>query len=74
MKKAECEDAIRKLCWEWRQAEKLDAAPSEKLSFLAFYKWLQDNYPSYLRFRTTTSVRFDIELWFDQEFGLVWMR
>lgn len=74
MKKAECESAIRELCWKWREVQNLENVPPEKLGFLRFYLWLQDNYPRYLKFRTTTSVRFDVELWFDKEFGLMWMR
>jgi len=67
MIKAECEKAIRQLCHQWRTANGLTNTPARKLSFEQFYIWLVDNHPSYLRFRTTTSRRYDIEMWFDQE-------
>lgn len=74
MKKDECERGIRALCHQWRTDAGLDDTPTESLSFTQFMNWLQNNHPSYVRFRTTTSVRFDVEMWFDQEFGLLWRR
>ena len=69
MIKAECERVIRQLCHEWRKANGLTETPAEKLSFEQFYMWLKDNHSRYLAFRTTTSVRYDVEMWFDQELG-----
>lgn len=74
MTKAESERAIRHLCHEWRTSSGRAATPESELSFSQFYTWVEQNYGSYLRFRTTTSVRYDVEMWFDQEFGLTWRR
>lgn len=37
-----------------------------------FYSWMDQNHANYLAFRTTTSVRYDVEMWFDQEFKQTW--
>jgi len=72
--KAECEKAIRYLCHEWRKAEGLEGASASELSFLAFLSWVRQYYSSYLTFRTTTSVEYDAEMWFDDEFKQNWRR
>lgn len=69
MIKAECEKAIRYLCHQWRKAANLEGVPEPQLSFSTFYSWLRQNYASYLAFRTTTSVEYDAEMWFDDEFN-----
>lgn len=74
MKKGECEKAIRYLCHEWRSNCGLSDTPPEKLSFSRFFSWMQQNYPAYLNFRTSTSVSYDAEMWFDEEFGQSWRR
>ena len=74
MKKSEVEPAIRYLCHQWRKDRGFEAVPNDQLSFSDFYLWLETNHSPYLRFRTTTSVRYDIEMWFDQVFGQAWRR
>jgi len=71
MKKAECEKAIRHLCHQWRRERGLS---NEDLSFSTFLSWLQQNCSTYLDFRTTTSVSYDVEMWFDDEFKQNWRR
>ncbi|MGF1608858.1 MAG: hypothetical protein ACFCUQ_05650 [Kiloniellales bacterium] len=68
MKKAECEKAIRHLCHQWRRDCGLSNIPAEDLSFSSFLSWVQQNYSSYLDFRTTASASYDVEMWFDDEF------
>ena len=72
MKKDECERAIRNLCHEWRKEAGLSKTPAGELHFSQFFSWMQQRYPSYLNFRTITSVRYDAEMWFDQEFKQTW--
>jgi len=54
--------------------ERPSGTPADRLSFSDFFSWAEQNYRSYLSFRTTTSVRFDVEMWFDQEFKQAWSR
>jgi hypothetical protein len=74
MKKSESEPVIRHLLHKWRTDCGFDDVPNDELSFSKFYSWMEQNYPNYLAFRTTTSVRYDIEMWFDQEFKQTWRR
>lgn len=74
MRKAECERALRHLCHVWRKESDQSEAPADRLSFAQFFSWVEQNYGIYLNFRTTTSVRFDAEMWFDQEFKQAWRR
>jgi hypothetical protein len=74
MKKSEAEKAIRYLCHQWRKEAGHAATPREELHFGEFLSWVRQNYSSYLQFRTTTSVSYDAEMWFDQEFGQAWAR
>jgi hypothetical protein len=74
MKKDECEKALRYLCHEWRRKSGLDDTPAQDLSFEAYYSWVQQHYSLYLDFRTTSSVRYDAEMWFDQVFKQTWRR
>lgn len=69
MRKSEAEPVIRKLCHAWRREEALLETQAASLSFSDFWNWLQANYSNYLSFRSSISVRYDVELWFDQEFG-----
>jgi hypothetical protein len=71
MTKGECEQTIRHHYHVCRDAE---VPPNDQLSFCAFWSWLNQNHSAYLKFRTTTSVQYDIEMWFDQEFKLTWRR
>jgi hypothetical protein len=74
MKKDEYEQTIRHLCHLWRRHCGHSSTPTQALSFSEFYSWVEQKRSSYLKFRTTTSVRYDVELWFDQEFGLTGLR
>ena len=74
MKKDETEGGLRSLCHKWRNEAGHADTPPEQLSFSEFEGWVQQHYPSYLDFRTTTSVLYDAEMWFDQEFKQTWRR
>lgn len=74
MKKSDCETAIRHLLHKWRRDCGFGEVPEAHLSFSEFYSWLEQNYSNYLAFRTTTSVRYDVEMWFDQELKQTWRR
>lgn len=74
MKKAEAEKTVRYLCHEWRRAEGFSDTPDAQLSAYSFMRWLRANHSYCLDFRAQTSVEFEIERWFDDEFGLNWMR
>ena len=69
MKKDDSKRAIRILCHKWREARGLSSAPPGELSFLDFISWVRQNHPKYLEFRTSISVDYDVEKWFDQEFS-----
>jgi hypothetical protein len=73
LKKAECEQAIRRLCHEW--AKVLGIVPSSELqlSFSQFKSWLRENgYSHYLDFRSVMGPEADAEMWFDQELKQAW--
>lgn len=72
LKKGECERAIRHLCHVWRQESGLANTPAGDLSFTRFLSWVQQSYPAYLIFRTSTLTSYDVEMWFDQEFKQTW--
>ena len=74
MKKAECETAIRHLCHQWRKECGLSDVAADQLNFGSFFSWVQQNYSSYLDFHATTSVSYDVEMWFDDEFKQNWRR
>lgn len=74
MKKFECEAAIRHLCHQWRKESGLADLPPEQLSFSAFLAWVEQHNAACLDFRTTTSVTYDVEMWFDEEFKQTWRR
>jgi hypothetical protein len=72
MTKAECEKAIRSLVHDWAKLRGVNVGQAEMPSFSDFFGWVTDNYPRCLQFRTTTSVRYDVEMWFDQELKQTW--
>jgi hypothetical protein len=74
MTKSEAETAIRLLCREWRRTTGFAETPEVQLSFSGFLSWLRQHHAIYLTFRTTTSVEYDAELWFDSEFKQSWAR
>ena len=68
MKKSEAEPIVRHFCTRW-YAENREAQ-GDHPSVTDFIEWLGENRSDVLNFRTTTSFRYDIELWFDDELGL----
>lgn len=74
MRKAESEGYIRPLCHDWRKQSGNSNTPPEALSFSEFFSWLEQHYSQLLKFTTSTSVRYDVEMWFDQEFKLTGRR
>ncbi len=74
MKKGECETFIRELCRKWGKRHGVSASPASQPSFQEFISWVRQNYPAYLKFKTSTSVEYDAEMWFDQEFKQTWRR
>ena len=74
MKKAESESAIRHLVGVWARRNGFQRSAEENPSFFDFWAWLRENYSGYLSFRTTTSVEFDVEMWFDEEMKQTWRR
>lgn len=71
MKKIDAEKAIRSLCHEWAKIRSMNVNNSEP-NFYEFLSWLENNYSSHLKFRTSVSVSDDIERWFDQELKQTW--
>jgi hypothetical protein len=74
MNKSDAERGIRHLCREWAKLRGVDPDTADAPSFPDFLSWVRENHSLYLKFRTTTSVRNDVELWFDQEFRQSWRR
>ena len=72
MKKADCETAIRHLCGVWSKETNTPQTAESEPSFSEFWNWVESRFPAYLRFRTTTSVHDDVEMWFDDEFNQAW--
>lgn len=68
MKKSEAKKIIHVLFDQWRKECGFSQTPTYELSFYDFYDWVQNHYAQVLRFRTTTSVQFDVEMWFDVHF------
>jgi hypothetical protein len=69
MKKADAEKALRYLMHEWRKDRGFGSVEPNGLSYCSFKSWLSEkHYSAYLNFRTMTSVDYDVEMWFDQEF------
>lgn len=68
MTKGEAEKAIRQLCHQWRRSEGLVHTPADDLNFSAFYDWVARNHAAQLEFRTTSNVRYNVQVWFDREF------
>jgi hypothetical protein len=64
--------AIRQLRDQWAELRGISKQPEHQPNFSAFFSWVEQKYPRYLDFPTTISVRYDVELWFDQEFKQTW--
>jgi hypothetical protein len=73
MTRQESETVIRRLVEEWVELRGVTQGPSEAPSFSDFYAWLQQDYSPYLEFRSATSVRADVERWFNDELGHDWL-
>jgi hypothetical protein len=71
MKKDQAKAEIIALMSVWQRKE-FPNTPRDQLSSSSFYSWLEANSSGHLRFRTTTGVRYDIDMWFDKEFGQSW--
>ncbi|MDQ0393517.1 hypothetical protein J3R73_003309 [Labrys monachus] len=74
MKKGACEAVIRHLCHQWHRESGLTDLRPENSASRPFLSWAWPNYSSYLDFRTTTSVSYDVEMWFADEFRQHWHR
>lgn len=72
MKKDEAERGIRYLCHQWAKIANVTPDPKVPPDFGAFLSWVENNHHAYLDFRSTTSIRDDVEQWFDQEFKQTW--
>jgi hypothetical protein len=72
MAKDEAEGFIRSLCQDWAKLKGVKPSPREAPSFSDFFSWLQQKYSDVLSFRSSTSVRADVERWFDDELGQNW--
>jgi hypothetical protein len=68
----EAERVIRYLIHEWAKLRGVKPAQAEQPSFSDFYSWLQQEHPAYPEFRSSTSVRDDVERWFDGELKQNW--
>lgn len=74
MKKSEAKQIIHVLFDQWRKECGLTETNSSDLSFYDFYDWVEQKYAQVLDFRTTTSVRYDVEMWFDLHFSQLMTR
>jgi hypothetical protein len=74
MRKDAAEVLIRGLVQDWANFRGVKRGQSEAPSFSDFYSWLQRKYPDVLDFRSSTSVRDNVERWFDAESGQTWRR
>jgi len=72
MKKKDAEREIRTLISVWRQQEPQLGTANEEIHCSDFIRWLRDNSPGHLKFKTSTSVEYDIEMWFDDELKQRW--
>ena len=72
MKKPEAEKHIRHLTSVWRNQEQYRTLSENDLPFSDFHRWLRDNHPQLLKFRSVMPVEDEIEKWFDQEFHQTW--
>ncbi len=64
--KSDTEPKIRHLIDCWLSEQGFPFQSQKEPSFSDFYMLLQSNHSSLLCWRTTTSVRYDVEMWFDK--------
>ena len=69
MTREESETVIRRLVDEWVEVRGVTQRQSGVPSFSDFFSWLQKKYSDALEFRSSVSVRADVERWFDDELG-----
>jgi hypothetical protein len=70
MKKKEAEREIRALMHMWKRSEHPNT-PVSQLYSGEFITWLENNSSGHLRFKSPiTGVRYDIDMWFDDEFKI----
>ena len=74
MKKDEAEQAIRRLCHQWRDEAGLKDTKPLNLSFRDFWSWMKERHFQYTIFKASAGTEYMAELWFDQEFNLTGMR
>ena len=72
MKKPDAEREIRALVWVWRQQEPQRGLEKNQLHFSDFFRWIKDNSPGHLKFRSTVPIDYLIEMWFDDELKQRW--
>ncbi|WP_158659287.1 hypothetical protein [Paracoccus denitrificans] len=72
MKKADAEAGIRHLCSVYADAHGVPMDGTGDPSFGNFHRWVRDNYPSCLDFRTTGSISDTVEQWWAEEFKQTW--
>ncbi len=69
MTQDEAEGLIRSLCQDWAKLKGVKPGQREAPSFSDFFSWLQQKYSDVLSFRSSTSVRADVERWLNEELG-----
>jgi hypothetical protein len=72
MQKEQAEREIRYLITQWRRQEPQSQISNEELHCSDFIRWLRENSPGHLEFRSTMPVRDCIDTWFGQELGQSW--
>ena len=72
MKKSDAEAAIRYLCSEFSKLKGLPMDGTADPSFGDFHRWLRENHPSYLHFRSRVSPISEVERWWADEFKQTW--
>jgi hypothetical protein len=77
--KAEAENAIRSLCGQWADERGFNQIDYGGLNFHPSYHefkgWAESKgYGGYWNFRSRMGANYDAEMWFDEEFKLMWRR
>ncbi|MER9226253.1 hypothetical protein NKI39_11475 [Mesorhizobium sp. M0664] len=71
MTREEAEQGVRYFCTKWAE-ERGDLDQPENPRCSDFFSWLEQKSPGHLKFRSSTSVRGDVERWFIDEFKQGW--
>lgn len=72
MRRAEAEANIRHLCSVFAKAHNIPMDGVGEPSFSDFHRWVRENHPACLDFRTTGQPINDVEHWWAQEFKQTW--